>query len=195
MASFVCVYVDSEKVTAEVKNVFGHGEPQQDIGNPHHESLVERASRLCKELRSDPAKVLSKHSKGGKKRKRESIKEYQKNLVVIDYPGRNPCDVTPLREYDKLLDGSIRFSSNMDEEGIREEIARILREKSSCTHDLSGIKINDFIFVRCANKKVRVPDGDSPFDSKGICQTYTHGAIYVRLNKPMWKGKVYLCKL
>ena len=189
------MYVDSEKVTAEVKNVFGHGEPQQDIGNPHHESLVERASRLCKELRSDPAKVLSKHSKGGKKRKRESIKEYQKNLVVIDYPGRNPCDVTPLREYDKLLDGSIRFSSNMDEEGIREEIARILREKSSCTHDLSGIKINHFIFVRCANKKVRVPDGDSPFDSKGICQTYTHGAIYVRLNKPMWKGKVYLCKL
>ena len=225
------MYVDSEKVTAEVKNVFGHGEPQQDIGNPHHESLVERgepqqdignphheslvergepqqdignphheslverASRLCKELRSDPAKALSKHSKGGKKRKRESIKEYQKNLVVIDYPGRNPCDVTPLREYDKLLDGSIRISSNMDEEDIREEIARILREKSSCTHDLSGIKINDFIFVRCANKKVRVPDGDSPFDSKGICHTYTHGAIYVRLNKPMWKGKVCLCKL
>ena len=83
----------------------------------------------------------------------------------------------------------------MDEEDIREEIARILCEKSSCTRDLSGIKINDFIFVRCANKKVRVSDGDSPFDSKGICQTYTHGAIYVRLNKPMWKGKVYLCKL
>ena len=111
--------VDSEKVTAEVKNVFGHGEPQQDVWNPHHESLVERASCLCKELRSDPAKVLSKHSKGGKKRKRESIKEYQKNLVDIDYPGRNPCDVTPLREYDKLLDGSIRFSSNMDEEDIK----------------------------------------------------------------------------
>ena len=120
------------------------------------------------------------------------FKEYQKNLVVIDYPGRNPCDVTPLREYDKLFDGSIRFSSNMDEEDIREEIARILRDKASCTHDLSGIKMNDFIFVRCANKKVRVPDGDSPFDSKGICQTYTHGAIYVRLNKPMWKGKVYV---
>ena len=132
--------VDSKKVTAEVKNVFGHGESQQDVGNPHHESLVERASRLCKELRSDPAKVPSKHSKGGKKRKRESIKEYQKNLLVIDYHGRNPCDVTPLREYDKLLDGSIRFSSNMDEEDIREEIARILREKSSCTHDLSGIR-------------------------------------------------------
>ena len=73
----------------------------------------------------------------------------------------------------------------MDEEDIREEIARILRDKASCTHDLSGIKMNDFIFVRCANKKVRVPDGDSPFVSKGICQTYTHGAIYVWLNKPM----------
>ena len=83
----------------------------------------------------------------------------------------------------------------MDEEDIREEIARILRDKASCTHDLSGIKMNDFILARCANKKVRVPDGDSPFDSKGICQTYTHGAIYVRLNKPMWKGKVCVCRL
>ena len=43
-------------------------------------------------------------------------------------------------------------------------------------HELSGIKINDLTFVRCANEKVRVSDGDSPFDSKGIHQTYTHGA-------------------
>ena len=83
----------------------------------------------------------------------------------------------------------------MDEENIREEIARILHSKSSSTRDLSGIKINDFTFVRCANKKVRIPDGDSPFDSKGIWQTYTHGAIYVWLNKPTCKDKPCICKL
>ena len=87
-------YVDSDKVTAKVKNVFGHGEPQLDVGNPSHENLIEKVSRLCRELHSDPAKVLSKHSKGGRKLKRESI---QKNLV-IKHPGHNPCDVRPLHE-------------------------------------------------------------------------------------------------
>lgn len=145
-------------------------------------------------MRSDPSKVLTKHTKGGRKRKRECVKEHQKNLILVDYPGPNPHDVTPLREYEKVFDGSIRFSSNMDEDDIREEIARILREKSSVTHDLTSIQSDGFTFVRCANKKVSIPDGDTPFDCKGICHTYPHGAIYVRLNKPMWKGKVLYIK-
>lgn len=47
----------------------------------------------------------------------------------------------------------------MDEEEIREEIARMLCDKSSVIHDLSGVKGNDFTFVKSANKKA---DGDSP---------------------------------
>jgi len=85
--------------------------------------------------------------------------------VLVDYLGKHASDIVPIREYDKVFDGSIRFSSNMDEE-IREEIARVLSRKSSVFHDLSGIKPNDFTFVKCANKKVRVPDGDMPFDAK-----------------------------
>ena len=41
----------------------------------------------------------------------------------------------------------------MDKEEIREEIARVLSRKSSVFHDLSGIKPNDFTFVKCANQK------------------------------------------
>ena len=181
---------DSEKITAEVKAAFGHGEPKRDVGRTSHEGLIARATQLCKELRSDPSKVLAKHSKGRRKRKRECVKEHQKNLVLVDYPGSNPHDVMPLHEYEKVFDGSICLNSDMDEEEIRAEIARVLRDKTSVTHDLSGMQGNDFIFVKCANRKVRVPDGNSPFDFKGISHTYPHGAIYVRLNKPMWKGKV-----
>ena len=65
------------------------------------------------------------------------MKEHQKNLILVDYRGPNPHDVTPLREYEKVFDGSICFSSNMDEDDLQEEIARILHEKSSVTHDLT----------------------------------------------------------
>ena len=174
-----------------MKGVFGHGEPSQSGGKQSHESLIARASRLCHELRTDPSKVATSR---GRKRKHHNmkVKEWQKNLVLIDYPGKHPSDIVPIREYDKVFDGSIRFSSNMDEEEIRVEIARVLSRKSSVFHDLSGIKPNDFTFVKCANKKVRVPDGDTPFDAQGISHTYPHGAIYVRLSKPMWKSKVCL---
>ena len=194
-ALLILLCVDSEKVTAEVKGVFGHAEANRADGKlaPSHETLIERATRLCNELHSDPAKVAAKHSKGGRKRKRENVKakQYQKNLVLIEFPGKHPSAVVPMREYEKVFDGSIRFSSIMDED-IREEIARVLRSKASVIHDLSGVTPEDFSFVKCANKKVRVPDGDPPFDAQGIIHTYPHGAIYVRLTKPMWKSKVCL---
>ena len=171
--------------------MFGHGKPLGEIGQSSHEGLIARATRLCKELHSDPSKLLAKHLKGGgRKRKQECVKEEQKNLIVIDYPGPDIPEVVPLHEDEKVFDGSIRYSSNMDEDDIREEIAQMLREKKSSTHDLTYLSSNDFTFVKCVNKKVRVPDGDSPFDFKGICRIYPHGAIYVCLNKPMCTQKV-----
>ena len=175
-----------------MKGIFGGGEPRQDRGQSSQESLIEKATRLCHDLRSDLSKVYSRHSKSSRKRKREkiSLKEYQKNLVLVDFPGPDPNDVMSLREYDKVFDGALCFSSFMDEDDIRDEIIKILRQKSSITHDLSRIQADDFTFVKCANRKVRVPDGGGPFDSKRICRTYSHGAIYVRLNKDMSKTKV-----
>ena len=116
---FLTVNVDSEKVTAEVKNVFGCGEPRRDVKQLSHEGLIARATQLCQELRSDPSKVMAKHAKGGKKRKRKCVTEHQKNLVLVENPGSNPSVVTPLREYEKVFNGSIRFSSDMDEDDIR----------------------------------------------------------------------------
>ena len=101
---------------------------------------------------------------------------------LIDYPGPNSCDITLLHEYEKVFDGSIHFRSSMDEE-IREEKVEVLPDKTSVTHGLSGIEGNDF---KCSNKNVRVPDRNLPFDTKGICHTYRHDAVYVH---PMCKGK------
>ena len=86
-------------------------------------------------------------------------KVHQKIFVLLEYPGSYPCVVTPLREYE---DGSIHFSNDMNEDEIQKEIARVLRDKTSVSHDLCVIHGNDFTFVKCANKKVRVPDEDSP---------------------------------
>ena len=68
----------------------------------------------------------------------------------------------------------------MSEDEIRQEIVRLLRQKESVTHSIQLVMPNDFDFVRCANKKVRAIDGDSPFDGDGISQVYIQrwGYIY-----------------
>ena len=61
--------------------MFGLGEPRRDMKQLSHEGLIARSTRLCQELRS---KVLAKHGKGGKKRKRECVTEHP---VLVNYPG------------------------------------------------------------------------------------------------------------
>lgn len=46
-------------------------------------------------------------------------KEIQKGLVVIDFQGEDASEVAPLREYEKLYDGCMRFRSDMKELEIR----------------------------------------------------------------------------
>ena len=53
--------------------------------------------------------------------------------MVIDYPGPRPAAVMTLREYEKVFDGSIRFSGSMDEDDIREEIVRVVSSKEGVT--------------------------------------------------------------
>ena len=84
--------------------------------------------------------------------------------MVIDYLGPHPAAVITLHEYVKLFDGSIRFTGSMDEDDIREEIVRAVSSKELVTHDLHSLLPSDFIFIKCSNKRVRVPDGDVPFD-------------------------------
>ena len=65
---------------------------------------------------------------------------------------------------------------------LRQEIVRLVRQKENETHSLDCLMPEDFDFVRCANRRVRIIDGDAPFDGSGITQVYKNGAIYVRLN-------------
>lgn len=146
----------------------------------HSHSLLSRAERLCKQIR--PGKSIHNRRKSFKPYKRAVGKEVQKNLVVIDFQGDNPSEVVPLREYEKLYDGCMRYRSDMSETEIREEIVRLVRQKESDTHTLDCLMPEDFNFVRCANRRVRIIDGDTPFDGSGIAQVYKNGAIYVRLN-------------
>ena len=105
-------------------------------------------------------------------------KQYQKNLVVIDYQGNNQTEeIMALAEYHKIYDGCIRYNSEMTESEIRDEIVRLLGQKDSMTHDLSNVLPPDFDFVLCSNHKVWCIDGNVPFDANGITQVYKDGSV------------------
>ena len=70
----------------------------------------------------------------------------------------------------------------MSEDEKRHEIVRLLKQRESLTHSLKIVLPKDFDFVRCANRKIRAIDGDSPLDGAGISQVYGGGSIYIRLN-------------
>ena len=146
--------------------------------------MLARASRLCKQLR--PGKSIHSRRKGSKPYQRTPVsKEVQKGLILVDFQGEKPSEVLPLREYEKIYDGCIRYRSDMSEDEIRDEIVRLVRQKESDLHDLNCLMPSDFDFVRCANRRVKSIDGDAPFDANGISQIYRNGAIYVRLNNQL----------
>ena len=148
------------------------------------EGPLVRVDRALKNLRA--GKSLRNRRRNYKPYIRATCgKEVQKGLVLISFQGDNPSEVMPLREYEKLYDGCIRYRSDMREEEIRDEITRLLRLKECDTHHLDLLAPGDFDFVRCANRRVKVIDGDTPFDGSGISQVYKNGAIYVRLNNDM----------
>ena len=174
------------RVRSEMRGLFGQGRANsegsksQSEASTSSESLLERASTLCKHLRG---KTIHNRRKGAKPYQRApTAKESQKGLVLIDFQGNKPSGVLPLHEYEKLYDGTMRYRSDMTEAEIREEITRLVRQKECQTHDLGCLMPSDFNFVRCANRRVKSVDGDAPFDANGIGQVYKNGAIYVRLN-------------
>ena len=142
-------------------------------------SLPHRAGSLCRELR--PGKLVSNRRKKSKAPYSRPPKQYQKNLVAIDFQGEDQMEqVTVLPDYDKIYDGCMRYDTDMSETEIREEISRLLKQKGSVTHDMSGVQPDSFDFVRCSNHKVRCIYRDVPFDCSGINQVYRNGSIYVR---------------
>ena len=164
---------------------------QTSASTPTHEDIISKANRLLTSLRSDPSSVSGRHSKQ-RKRHHAAVGErgYQKNLVVIEFPGDSPPDVQALHDYDKLYEGSLTFSSSMTEEEIRERISNLVRKKESLFNNYEAISNNDFEFVRCVNKRVKVPDGEIVYNGSTIRQIFPSGAVYVRLTKSFAKTKV-----
>ena len=86
----------------------------------------------------------------------------------------------------------------MSEECIREEIARLQQKKDDTFHDFSTITPEDFMFVKCVNRRIRIPDGKAVYDGDGIRELYRSANIYVQLTltKSFNKYKVLsTCKM
>lgn len=73
-----------------------------------HAAIISRADRLLSHLRStgNPSssndRYIRRHCNRRVVQKR---REYQRNLVVIDYPGSQPPTVQVFHDYDKVYEG------------------------------------------------------------------------------------------
>ena len=144
---------EEARVGTELRGLFGHGQSssegsqssqQKAAASTSSESLLARASRLCKQLR--PGKSIHSRRKGSKPYQRAPIsKEVQKGLILIDYQGEKVSEVLPLREYEIIYNGCMRYRSDMSEDEIKEEIVRLVRLKESDMHDLNCLMPSDFL--------------------------------------------------
>lgn len=184
------------KVGTEMKKMFNHGRsaeapaglPSENL-NLGSNSLLARADAFCKHVKK-PKKPNKPRRERYVPYKRTTVKEVQKSLIMVEFQGSNisAAVLVSLKEYQKIYDGSIRFLVDMSEDEVRDEIVRLVQKKESETHDFNCLMPNDFDFVRCVNRQVKVIDGDSPFDGNGLCQVYKNGSIYIRLNTPILKA-------
>ena len=178
--------------------------PPQGGSTSRTASLFAEADRLITSLRSGNVAAVGRRSKHPKrkqeacserapKRKRTPPEQHvQRRVVVINYPGKEVEDTTPLYDDDIVVDSFIRFLSSADEEDVRAEIGDLIRKKKSPKVDFSDVSPADFEFVTVSNKKVRVPDGDVQFDAVSLNKTY-RGIVYVRLTKEFKVSKLLLC--
>ena len=118
------------------------------------------------------------------------VKEGQRRLVALDYPGPDAPDIAQFKDDLVVFDGLICFLSSDTEQSLRSKIAAKLRQKKLSFVDLLSCQSEDFDFVKVANKCIRRPDGNNEFDSRTISGIYKQGAIYVRLNRSFSVFKV-----
>ena len=114
--------------------------------------LAERAGRLCSNILG-----MSSHDiPSSRKRRRQNVqhlqqvkvKDWTKNLVMIDFQGQEANKECPLYEYQKIFDGLIRISSDQSEYEIRAEIVRLVKLKDICTNHLELLSPSSFSFVK-----------------------------------------------
>ena len=192
---YICAYVPSSKgdaaIEAEMSSIFNSTTPSSSKSSGD-ESFATRAERLCGKILSG---TLTSNPSNRRHKKRPAatprVKEWTKNVVVIDFQGQKKNETLVLYDYQKIFDGLIQLSSDMCEEDVRGEIVRLVQLKQISTHCLERLTTNSFSFVKVVNRKVRSLDGDVPCDGKGLTCVYKSGSIYVRLNDDsLWSKKV-----
>lgn len=105
------------------------------------EGFATRAERLCGKILSG---TLTQNTSNRRRRKRPTtsvprVKEWTKNVVVIDFQGQRENETLVLYDYQKIFDGLIQLSSDMCEEDVREEIVRLVQLKKVSTHCLERL--------------------------------------------------------
>ena len=178
----ICAISGEESVNAEMKSIFPSMQgtsatPTSCINEQSHEAVLSRADTLLKQLRSNPSATTIKNSRRRRKHVGKA-RDYQHNIVVVDYAGAKHPAVQVLHDYDKVYEGTLQFNSSMSEECIREEIARLIQQKKDSTfHDFSTITPKDFMFVKCVNRRIRIPYGKAVYDGDGIRELYRSANI------------------
>ena len=115
-------------------------------------------------------------------------------LCLLITRGRWKMSFCFLCDFHKIFDGLMTFTSDVSEKDIREEVVRLVEQKSIPTLHLERLTADGFSFMKVVNRKVRVLDGDvSCGDGKGLTRAYKSGSIYVHLNDDsLWAKKVFL---
>uniref|UniRef100_A0A1X7TI16 Uncharacterized protein n=1 Tax=Amphimedon queenslandica TaxID=400682 RepID=A0A1X7TI16_AMPQE len=107
--------------------------------------------------------------KGKSSARRESSRQFHRNLVCIDYY-QQPSHT--LRQHNKVFEGFITLSSSMTESIVRKEIIEKLKDKDYMFYNFDTLTSNDFEFVKCVNRHIFVPDGATAYDGNGIMSLY-----------------------
>ena len=165
------------------------------------ESFATKAERLCGKILSG---TLTNNPSTRRRKRRPTttvprVKEWTRNVVLIDFQGQKENETLVLYDYQKIFDGLIQLSFDMSEEDVREEIVRLVQLKHVPTHHLACLTTDSFSFVKVNNRKVKSLDGDVPCDGKGLTHVFKSGSIYVRLiDDSLWSKKVlciykYIC--
>jgi hypothetical protein len=101
--------------------------PQQHqlscINEQSHEAVLSRADTLLKQLRSNPSATTIKNSRRRRKHVGKA-RDYQRNIVVVDYAGAKPPAVQVLHDYDEVYEGTLQFNSSISEECIGRGVGR-----------------------------------------------------------------------
>ena len=195
----VCVCVcalGEESVDKEMKSVFPAGSHAltPSTGESSHAAAVTRADKLLTQLRN-PTSLSQKYVRRRYNRKiahTSKRKEYQRNLVVIDYPGKIPPTTQVLHDYDKVYEGCFSFNNDSTEEEIKDEIAGLIQLKNSYINDFSSLSREDLVYVKCVNRRIRVPDGKPVYDGECLKNLFRSGNVYIRLTKSFSKHKVFI---